>query len=1201
MVFCIGTQPGGRHFFNLISSMMRRTVMTPKAIFRRRHIHLAVLLALGPALATPASAQTYVEPGVLGDAASWRTPEFLNNWGLGAIKADAAYAAGFTGKGIILGEVDSGFDTRNVEMPSSRYIPLITPTSSGAYNPDPAFNAGEGHGTDVGGILAAARDGLANGTDGTGTDAIQPKDMHGVAFNATVIVGNTNGTDSLLYGPTPDPEYPNATIANFASVYQGLVAQGARVINNSWGSPPGGDSYNTLAGLNAAYAGFAAQSSTWLDAAAAAARTQPNGGEGAVLVFSAGNGGVANPSVRGALPYFQPDLEGHWMVVTGVRQDGSGGYLQQYNQCGVAKYWCVAAPANNISSTGLDNTYIVGGGTSASAPHASAALGIIMERYPYMTNEQALQVLFTTATKLDGTRQSAPDSAIGWGLINLDNAMKGPGQLLNRLAVDLPGGTSDTWSNDISIDALVQRQREEQSEVATTQERADMLASKTYENGLTKLGDGALALTGTNTYTGDTVVSAGLLQLGDGGTGGSIISNVTVDAGALFAINRSDTYEFSPAISGTGSFAATGGSTGLGATVLGGINTYSGATAVLGGTLRAGSATGFSPASAFTVSDGALLDLNSFDETIGSLAGAGKVSLGSATLTTGGDNSSTWFSGSFDGNGGLAKTGTGAFILTGDSGAFTGRTSVANGILAVDGTLGGDLSVSAGGRLQGNGTVGNTTVAAGATVAPGNSIGLLNVEGDIRFAAGSTYEVEVDAAGQADRIAATGKATIDGGTVKVLAGTGDYAPSTTYSILHASGGVTGAFADTTSNLAFLTPSLGYSPDAVFLMLDRNDISFASVGSSPNQRSIGAGVEALPAGSPIYHAVAQMDAPGARAAFDSLSGEVHASAQTALIDDSRFVRDAALDRLRSATGTAGASSAQVMVGHAGKDAHAADPTTSGAVFWSQAFGSRGHADGNGNAAKLDRSISGLLIGVDASVTDTWRLGVLGGYSRSSFDVDERSSSGHGDNYHLGLYGGTAWGSLALRTGLAYTWHSLETSRQAAFQGFSDGLKGDYDASTTQAFGELGYSTGAGPFALEPFANLAHVHLHTDAFTEKGGMAALIGGSASTDVTFSTLGARAATKVSFGSVDATATGSLGWRHAFGDTKPFSRLAFASAGSFADIAGVAVAKDAGVIQLGLDFALTPMATLGVSYSGQFGSNTTDQSIRANLNVKF
>ena len=85
------------------------------------------------------------------------------------------------------------------------------------------------------------------------------------------------------------------------------------------------------------------------------------------------------------------------------------------------------------------------------------------------------------------------------------------------------------------------------------------------------------------------------------------------------------------------------------------------------------------------------------------------------------------------------------------------------------------------------------------TVAPGASIGTCNVNGPVTFQAGSTYEVEANAGGQSDRIAATGAAALTGGTVQVLARTATYARQTRYTILTANGGVTGTFASVTSN------------------------------------------------------------------------------------------------------------------------------------------------------------------------------------------------------------------------------------------------------------------------------------------------------------------------------------------------------------------------------------------------------------------
>jgi len=147
-------------------------------------------------------------------------------------------------------------------------------------------------------------------------------------------------------------------------------------------------------------------------------------------------------------------------------------------------------------------------------------------------------------------------------------------------------------------------------------------------------------------------------------------------------------------------------------------NTYTGATKVNGGTLRAGAAAGgqvFGNGSAVTLADvsGATLDLNGFNQTIGSLAGGGatggNVTLGAdATLTTGGNNTSTSYAGAISGTGtsGLTKTGNGILALSGDN-TYTGATLVSAGTLLVNGSLGNSAVTVNGGAFGGSGTIGS--------------------------------------------------------------------------------------------------------------------------------------------------------------------------------------------------------------------------------------------------------------------------------------------------------------------------------------------------------------------------------------------------------------------------------------------------------------------------------------------------------------
>jgi outer membrane autotransporter protein len=181
-------------------------------------------------------------------------------------------------------------------------------------------------------------------------------------------------------------------------------------------------------------------------------------------------------------------------------------------------------------------------------------------------------------------------------------------------------------------------------------------------------------------------------------------------------------------------------------------------------------------------------------------------------------------------------------------------------------------------------------------------------------------------------------------------------------------------------------------------------------------------------------------------------------------------------------------------------------------------------------------------------------------------------------------------------LAHTWHSVDTAREATFIG--ERLTSNAKAGTTQAFGEAGYAIQTGALTLEPFANLAYVKLRTDGFTEKGGNAALKANGQSSDTTFSTLGLRVQGDLSEG---IKANAALGWRHAFGDTTPQARVAFAGGGEAFTVSGVPIAKNAAAIELGLQMAVSKDATLGLSYSGQFGSGIRDNGVKLGLNVRF
>jgi len=642
------------------------------------------------------------------------------------------------------------------------------------------------------------------------------------------------------------------------------------------------------------------------------------------------------------------------------------------------------------------------------------------------------------------------------------------------------------------------------------------------------------------------ISGAATMRVGDGTAAGSGYT-ATIDSDLI----------------GTGSLEKTD----LGTLILTGANTYTGGTTITAGTLQ-----GDTTSLQGDITNNAALV---FDQAMDDVWG-----------------------GTIDGNGNLTKSGAGALKLSGDSSGFTGTTTISGGSLYVNGSLGGAVDV-AGGILGGSGMLtGGLTVNSGGTLAPGNSIGTVNVA-DITFAPGSNYEVELNDGGfvagtNNDFINATGTATLNGGTVQVTPenGTdhGDTYTLGTYTILTAAGGVTGIFDTLTDDYAFLNFALSYDANNVFLT-SSTVTSFCLPGMSANQCAAGDSVFSLDIGNTLFDAVlglSNMEAPGALA---QLSGEIHASTKTMLIEDSRFAREAALGRLRVTSGSAGGNAG-------GMEERKISDTAS---VWTRAFGSWGNWSNDGNAARLNRNIGGFFLGSDALVMDDVRLGLMGGYSRSNYKVDDVSASGTTDTYTLGAYAGGQWEALSLKGGLTHSWHSIDTSRSVAFTGFSDSLSASHNARTVQAFSEVAYGFEADKIRIEPFANLAYVRHAANRFTESGGAAALNAVSQTTNVTFTTIGLRTETTMALGEAEATLRGTAGWHHAFGDDTPASKFSFTSAGNTFTATGVPIARDALVVDAGFDVNLTKNATFGLFYGGRFGSGTQDHSASANLNVRF
>lgn len=481
-------------------------------------------------------------------------------------------------------------------------------------------------------------------------------------------------------------------------------------------------------------------------------------------------------------------------------------------------------------------------------------------------------------------------------------------------------------------------------------------------------------------------------------------------------------------------------------------------------------------------------------------------------------------------------------------------------------------------------------------IAPGNAdrLGVLTIEGNYEQGRQGTLAVRLGAGG-ADRLAVTGTATVAGRVA--LSGFGAPMLDAPYAIL-TSTGLAGRFDMVQSDFAFLNAEIGYSVDEVTALLRRNAVAFADVAQTRNQAAAATALDTLAQPDPLYRNVAGLSAAEARSAFDLVSGEIHASLKSALIDDSRYLRDAANARLRDAPATAPVGGVRNAFAATPDAARQAARETRLEV-WGQAFGATGHINGDGNAARLDRRSGGMLIGIDAPLDETWRLGALAGYNQGSFSAGARRSSAATDSFHVGLYGGGDFGAAFLRSGVFYSGHAIRTDRTVAFSEFVDRARADYRAGTLQAFGEIGWRWKAPLATVEPYVNLAHVRLTTNGFAEQGQEAALRAESQTSGVTFATTGLRGSTDFSIGSHRVTASLGAGWRRALDTQAPLAMLTLASADF--SVAGVAIGRDAAVLDAGIAVYPTDNATVSLTYNGQVAASASQHALTARLKIGF
>ena len=353
-----------------------------------------------------------------------------------AARVSAMHRRGGTGTGQTVGVLDLGANPDHPDL-EGQYaarcsMGLCNGTMGTADDGRPGLdrrdhspvNDVEGHGTSIHGVIAAKRNGLG---------------VYGVAYDAKIASWGNAAPVPWDDGTCIDCGF-GAHQHVWGGIFDKQIARGmdwmrslgVRATNSSWGRlyP-----WSLDRRLSASYV------RRIMPASLAAFRSYVDAG--GVAVWPAGNTRNLNPDVEAVLPRHFPELEKGWLAVAGLGMaDGHIAFFSSY--CGVAADWCIAAPAE-VVTTQLSGLWNLSGGTSIAAPYVTASLAALKSMFPNLSYHDIRKRILVTADKSSPYDRT---EIYGQGRLDLDAASRpvgGTNFALGALAADpvVPtGGTA---------------------------------------------------------------------------------------------------------------------------------------------------------------------------------------------------------------------------------------------------------------------------------------------------------------------------------------------------------------------------------------------------------------------------------------------------------------------------------------------------------------------------------------------------------------------------------------------------------------------------------------------------------------------------------------------------------------------------------------------------------------------------------------
>jgi autotransporter-associated beta strand protein len=660
------------------------------------------------------------------------------------------------------------------------------------------------------------------------------------------------------------------------------------------------------------------------------------------------------------------------------------------------------------------------------------------------------------------------------------------------------------------------------------------------------------------------------------------------------------------------------------------IDIGSGVTVSAGGTaIVAGAARGATIVNAGTISGvTAAIQFGSAGNTLTLAPGSainGKVlGTGSDTLQLGGAGIDT-FDASLIGSGKqylgfttLNKLGSSNWTLTGTS-TYSGVTNVNAGTLTVNGSIANSaVTVNASGTLGGNGTVGNTTVNGG-TLAPGNSIGTLAVQGSLTFTAASSYMIEVSPA-NADRTNVTGTATLGDATVKASFAAGTYVAKQ-YTILNSAGGVSGTFSSlvNTDLPANFKSSLSYDANNAYLDLALNFIPPPGSGLNANQQNVANAIVGFfnsNAGIPLVFGGLTP------AGLTQISGEVATNSQQTTFDAMNLFMGVMTDPFIAGRGdpvTSSSAAPQFVDDDDAASAYAAnskprtkserdaysavyrkapvmsDPFTQRWSVWAAGYGGSQTTDGNTalGSNNTRSSLGGVAVGADYRFSPYTLAGFALSGGGTSFSVNGLGT-GRSDLFQAGAFVRHNVGAAYLTGALAYGWQDITTDRTVTIAG-ADLLHARFNANAFSGRVEGGYryvtpwmAMGITPYAAGQFTTF-DLPSYAEQAIAGANTFALTYGAKSVTASRSELGLRSDKSFAMQDGIFILRGRAAWAHNFNPDRNIAATFQTLPGASFVVNGAAQASDSALVTGSAEMKWLNGFSLAATFEGEFSNVTS------------